>query len=282
MVMEKFTVTQAERIGELNGTPEDINMEFETTEERDQMFRKMEKEMVRESRRKIKELLDTKHITQSVEVGRSLETWLMGEGYTKVVTPTIITKDLLAKMTIDEFHHLSEQVFWLDKKRCLRPMLAPNLYIVMRELKRITNEPVKIFEIGSCFRKESQGAQHMNEFTMLNCVELAAVKDGDQVEELKRLAHAAMEALGVPEEEYELVVEDSTVYGSTVDIEINGMEVASGSYGPHFLDAQWGVFDTWVGIGFGIERLTMALNKSKTIKRYGKSITFIDGQPLNI
>ena len=176
-------------------------------------------------------------------------------------------------MTIDEFHHLSEQVFWLDKKRCLRPMLAPNLYVVMRELRRISGEPVKIYEIGSCFRKESQGAQHMNEFTMLNCVELAAVEDGQQVDELKRLAHEAMKALGVPEEEYELVVEESTVYGSTVDIEINGMEVASGSYGPHFLDSQWGVFDTWVGIGFGIERLTMALEKSRTIKRYGRSIT---------
>ncbi len=206
----------------------------------------------------------------------------MDQGYTKVMTPTIITKEMLAKMTIDEFHHLSEQVFWLDKKRCLRPMLAPNLYVVMRELKRITGEPVKIYEIGSCFRKESQGAQHMNEFTMLNCVELAAVKDGEQVDELKRLAREAMKALGVPEDSYELVVEESTVYGSTVDIEINGIEVASGSYGPHFLDSQWGVFDTWVGIGFGIERLTMALSESRTIKRYGRSITFIDGQPLNI
>ena len=72
------------------------------------------------------------------------------------------------------------------------------------------------------------------------------------------------------------------VDGITVDIEINGIEVASGSYGPHFLDSQWGVFDTWVGIGFGIERLTMALSESRTIKRYGRSITFIDGQPLNI
>ena len=198
------------------------------------------------------------------------------------MTPTIITKDMLAKMTIDEFHHLSEQVFWLDKKRCLRPMLAPNLYVVMRELHRITGEPVKIFERGSCFRKESQGAQHMNEFTMLNCVELAAIEDGNQMEEMKRLAHCAMKALEVPEDEYEFVIEESTVYGSTLDIEINGMEVASGSYGPHFLDAQWGVFDTWVGIGFGIERLTMALNKSKTIKRYGGSIAFIDGQPLNV
>ncbi len=280
--MEKFTVTQAERIGELNGSKELIEAEFETKAERDQAFRKAEKELVRESRAKIKSLLDEKHITQNILVGRSLEDWLMGEGFTKVVTPTIITRDMLAKMTIDEFHHLSEQVFWLDKKRCLRPMLAPNLYVVMRELHRITGEPVKIFERGSWFRKESQGAQHMNEFTMLNCVELAAIAEGGQLEEMKRLARCAMEALQVPEDEYEFVVEESTVYGHTLDIEINGMEVASGSYGPHFLDAQWGVFDTWVGIGFGIERLTMALNKSKTIKRYGGSIAFIDGQPLNV
>ena len=280
--MEKFTVTQLERLNELNGDPNTAEMEFADSVERDQAFRKLEKELVRRSRGAIRDLLSDRHMTKSAEVGQMLEQWLMDQGYTKVMTPTIITKEMLAKMTIDEFHHLSEQVFWLDKKRCLRPMLAPNLYVVMRELKRITGEPVKIYEIGSCFLKESQGAQHMNEFTMLNCVELAAVKDGEQVDELKRLAREAMKALGVPEDSYELVVEESTVYGSTVDIEINGIEVASGSYGPHFLDSQWGVFDTWVGIGFGLERLTMALSESRTIKRYGRSITFIDGQPLNI
>lgn len=280
--MEKFTVTQLERIAELGGSQALAEREFETREERDRVFRQEERELVRVCRGRIKELLTEKHVTDSVSVGRALEQWLMEQDFTKVVTPTIITRDMLAKMTIDEFHHLSEQVFWLDKKRCLRPMLAPNLYVVMRELHRITNEPVKIFEIGSCFRKESQGAQHMNEFTMLNCVELAAVADGQQMEELKRLAHSAMEALGVPRDAYELVTEDSTVYGSTVDIEINGLEVASGSFGPHFLDSQWGVFDTWVGIGFGIERLTMALAGSKTIKKFGRSIAFIDGQPLHI
>ncbi len=280
--MEKFTVTQLERISELGGSQALADREFETIQERDSVFRNEEKKLVQQCRGRIKELLADKHMTDSVSVGRTLESWLIGEDFTKVITPTIITRDMLAKMTIDEFHHLSEQVFWLDKKRCLRPMLAPNLYVVMRELHRITNEPVKIFEIGSCFRKESQGAQHMNEFTMLNCVELAAVPDGQQLDEMKRLAHAAMKALGVPEDAYELVTEESTVYGSTVDIEINGLEVASGSYGPHFLDSQWGVFDTWVGIGFGIERLTMALAGSKTIKKFGRSITFIDGQPLHI
>jgi phenylalanyl-tRNA synthetase alpha chain len=186
-------------------------------------------------------------------------------------------------MGIDSGSPFMEQIFWVDGKHCLRPMLAPNLYVEMRELLRITRKPVKIFEMGSCFRKESQGAQHLNEFTMLNLVELASVKDGEQLQELERLATSAMEALGLKPGEYEFVQEDSEVYGKvSFDILINGMEVASGSYGPHFLDPAWGVFDTWVGIGFGIERLTMALDKGRTIKRYGRTLSFIDGEPLNI
>ena len=278
--MEKFTITQRERLTELDAASEVLEREFDTKEERNAEFKKIETQMAREGRQHLKELVEERHITFTEEVSRSLQDWLMKDGYTKVSTPTIITRQMLEKMTIDEFHHLSEQVFWLDRKRCLRPMLAPNLYVMMRELKRITNQPVKIFEIGSCFRKESQGAKHMNEFTMLNCVQLAVVQDGRQVEALKEMAHSAMQALGI--EDYELVVEESTVYGSTVDIEIDGIEVASGSYGPHFLDKQWGVFDTWVGIGFGVERLAMAMSKSKTIKRFGRSIAFIDGGPLNI
>ncbi len=278
--MEKFTITQRERLTELDAASEVLEREFDTKEERNAEFKKIETQMAREGRQHLKELVEERHITFTEEVSRRLQDWLMKDGYTKVSTPTIITRQMLEKMTIDEFHHLSEQVFWLDRKRCLRPMLAPNLYVMMRELKRITNQPVKIFEIGSCFRKESQGAKHMNEFTMLNCVQLAVVQDGRQVEALKEMAHSAMQALGI--EDYELVVAESTVYGSTVDIEIDGIEVASGSYGPHFLDKQWGVFDTWVGIGFGVERLAMAMSKSKTIKRFGRSIAFIDGEPLNI
>ena len=280
--MEKFTVTQIERISELNGDAALNEQEFETAKERDVAFREIEKKLSRQARQEIKELLDEKHVTDSVATGHKLEEWLQGEGYTKVVTPTIVTREMLSKMSLTAGHALLDQVFWVDKNKALRPMHAPNLYIVMRELHRITNAPVKIYEIGSCFRKESQGAQHLNEFTMLNCVELAAIEDGKQMDELIRLAKEAMKVLGVPEDEYKLVTEESTVYGSTLDIEINGMEVASGSFGPHFLDAEWGVTDTWVGIGFGIERLTMALNKGRTIKRYGRSITFIDGKPMSI
>ena len=281
--MEKYTVTQSERLSELNCSPEEQTREFETKEERNEHFRKLEKELTRYARNDIFDLLESRHMTKYRITGNKMAEWLMDEGFTEVITPTIISRDSLKKMGIDSGSQFLDQVFWVDGKHCLRPMLAPNLYVEMRELLRITKKPVKIFEMGSCFRKESQGAQHLNEFTMLNLVELAAVKDGEQLAELERLALGAMEALGLKEGEYEFVQEDSEVYGKvSFDILINGMEVASGSYGPHFLDANWGVFDTWVGIGFGIERLTMALDKGRTIKRYGRTLSFIDGEPLNI
>lgn len=281
--MEKYTVTQSERLNELNAPVEEQDREFETKEERNEHFRKLEKELTRYARNDIFDLLESRHMTKYRITGNKMADWLMKEGFTEVITPTIISRDSLKKMGIDSGSQFLDQVFWVDGKHCLRPMLAPNLYVEMRELLRITKKPIKIFEMGSCFRKESQGAQHLNEFTMLNLVELAAVKDGEQLAELERLALNAMEALGLKEGEYEFVQEDSEVYGKvSFDILINGMEVASGSYGPHFLDANWGVFDTWVGIGFGIERLTMALDKGRTIKRYGRTLSFIDGEPLNI
>jgi phenylalanyl-tRNA synthetase alpha chain len=197
-----------------------------------------------------------------------------------VATPAIISAAALDKMTITKDHPLTNQVFWLDEKRCLRPMLAPNLYEVMRDLHKLTKAPVRIFEAGSCFRKESQGARHMNEFTMLNLVELAGVEEGRQMERLKHLAESAMRALGI--DVYELAVEKSEVYGETLDIVVDGLELASGAYGPHFLDSRWGVFDPWVGIGFGLERIAMKVGNYQTIKRIGRSVAHIDGSPLNL
>ena len=281
--MEKYTVTQSERLNELNCPTEELDLEFETKEERNEHFRKLEKQLTRYARNDIFDLLESRRITKYRMTANAMADWLKEEGFTEVITPSIISKDALNKMGIDSTSPFMEQIFWVDGKHCLRPMLAPNLYVEMRELLRITKKPVKIYEMGSCFRKESQGAQHLNEFTMLNLVELASVKDGEQLQELERLAHNAMAALGLKVGEYEFIQEDSEVYGKvSFDIMINGMEVASGSYGPHFLDPAWGVFDTWVGIGFGIERLTMALDKGRTIKRYGRTLSFIDGEPLNI
>lgn len=35
-------------------------------------------------------------------------------------------------------------------------MLAPNLYFLLRELVNIWEKPVRIFEVGSCFRKDTK------------------------------------------------------------------------------------------------------------------------------
>lgn len=281
VMTEKFTVTQRQRLTELDGDKNIVDSVFKTVEERNETFKTIEGKMVKAGKEKLNKLLNEEHKTLAKKVEDSLETWLMeAEGFTRVVTPIMITSASLEKMTITKEHPLTNQVFWIDSKKCLRPMLAPNLYEVMRDLHKITKEPVRIFEAGSCFRKESQGAEHMNEFTMLNFVELAGVKEGEQMERLTQLAKDAMKALGI--ENYELVTEKSEVYIETLDIEVNGVEIASGAFGPHPLDSKWGIFDTWVGIGFGIERIAMVLGEHQTIKRVGKSTSYLDGTPLNL
>ena len=163
---ERYTTTQQQRLTELNGNEDLLELEFEDKTARDESFRQTETRLVKENKEKLASLLHEKKRPLAIQIEERLKAWLTKEeGFTQVVTPTIITASMLEKMTITKDHPLTNQVFWLDSKRCLRPMLAPNLYTVMRDLYKITKEPVRIFEVGSCFRKESQGAQHMNEFT---------------------------------------------------------------------------------------------------------------------
>lgn len=279
--MTMFSAAQKQRLVELNADKSVTEKVFDDTVCRDACFKTAEKELVRENKAKLRRLLEAEHIPLTLRIERELERWLTEEeGFTRVATPILITADKLSKMNIDQDNHLREQVFWADRKHCLRPMLAPNLYEVMRDLHRITKKSVKIFEAGSCFRKESQGAQHMNEFTMLNLVELDSVREGEQMERLVQLAKGAMKAAGI--DGYELVRESSGVYIETLDIVVNGVEIASGAYGPHPLDLAWGIFDPWVGIGFGLERMAMVKGRYQTIKRAGKSISYVDGIPLKL
>ena len=278
---EVFTVSQRQRFVELNGPEELLDKEFEDKKERDAFFKIKENELSKVNKDKIFDLMDNRHRPLLCEIETRLVNWLtQKEGFTQVVTPLMISEAMLSKMTITPEHPLTNQVFWVDAKKCLRPMLAPNLYEMMRDIKKVTKETVRIFESGPCFRKESQGAQHLSEFTMLNFVELAGVKEGEQLDRLKQLAVAAMEAIGL--EKYELEVTSSEVYGETVDVVVNGVELASGAYGPHFLDGKWGVFDTWVGIGFGLERIAMVMGGYQNIKRVGRSVSYLDGARLNI
>ena len=278
-----FSVAQQQRLAELNADDDCIQRSFEDAKERDIAFRRTEQELIEANKEALFALRDGSRRPLLLEVETALVKWLTEEeGFTQVVTPIMLPKSMLAKMTIGDDHPLFQQVFWVDKNRCLRPMLAPNLYDVMRSLQKVWGNPVRIFEVGPCFRKESQGARHLNEFTMLNLVELGGVNDGEQVARMRELAMKAMKAVGI--DGYDLVGDDSVVYGAdqTLDVEVNGMEVASGAYGPHFLDEKWGIFDPWVGLGLGIERLAMMKEDYHNIKRVGRSLMYLNGARLNI
>ena len=275
-----FTGTQKRRLTDLNCSYDELNFIFADENERNCIFAEKEKKAVKQNKQQLLELCAKKIKSNRESLEYDFESWLNENGFTKVITPTIITRKMLRKMTVDDSSELINQVFWLDDNKCLRPMLAPNLYSVMRDLQKDCGLPVCIYEIGSCFRKDSQGAKHLNEFTMLNMVKLGGIKKGEQLAELRKFAKEIMAALEI--ENYELVTESSTVYGETFDILIDGMEVASAAYGPHPLDSAWGIFDTWVGIGFGIERLLMAKYGYNNIKKTAKSLFYLNGIALKL
>ncbi len=138
----------------------------------------------------------------------------------------------------------------------------------------MNHQPIQFFEVGSCFRKESDGARHNYEFTMLNLVEMGVARENRR-DRLKELAAIIAKTAGVNNFKFEN--EDSTVYGTTLDVVAGPekIEVASGAMGPHPLDAAWGITDTWVGIGFGLERLLMISQDDTSIGRWGKNLSYL-------
>ena len=276
---ERFTVTQAQRLRELGADASGLDAAFIDAAARDVAFKQLGDALVRDGRSRLRELRSEGRAPRLVELETRLREALMAAGFVEVVTPAIITTDALAKMGIEHGHSLREQVFWLEDGRCLRPMLAPNLYTLMRRLGRIWGRPFGIFEVGSCFRRDSKGSSHLNEFTMLNLVELGrpAAECRARLEELAALV---MEATGVAD--YDLVRTESEVYGEMVDVEVRGTEVCSAGCGPHRLDGNWGIVEPWVGLGFGLERLIMAREGYPNIERAGRSLTYVDGVRLNI
>lgn len=275
-----WTITQQRRLKELGGNPDDSPPSFADDSERNKLFQRIEKKLVQKQQEKL-----TAFLQQGGRVGletltERLTSALCNEGFTRVITPTILSKSALKKMTIDDDHPLTSQVYWISNKQCLRPMLAPNLYSLMKDFSRLRHRPIRFFEIGPCFRKESDGAKHNSEFTMLNLVEMGTPEE-EKLGRLRELAALVATAAGL--NNYQFETEESTVYGSTIDVVAGPgkIEVASGAMGPHPLDIAWGITDTWVGLGFGLERLLMTAAGETSISRWGKSLTFLNGIHLN-
>ncbi|HCY88279.1 MAG TPA: pyrrolysine--tRNA(Pyl) ligase large subunit [Desulfobacteraceae bacterium] len=276
-----WTDTQILRFKDLGLNPDDYPPAFDTPAERNRAFQKIEKQQVRIQRMKLAALLGKDKKTRIQALRERLESTLFDLGFTGVTTPTIISRQALRRMSIDAAHPLNKQVFWISDKQCLRPMLAPNLYSLMKDFSRLKQRPLRFFEIGSCFRKESSGRVHASEFTMLNLVEMGLPLEERQ-SRLEFLANAVMTAAGI--NDYDFETDDSQVYGTTLDVVAGPerTEVSSGASGPHPLDAEWGITDTWVGMGFGLERLLMISQGETAIGRWSKSLTSLDGIRLKI
>ncbi|MCD4720585.1 MAG: hypothetical protein K8S13_12115 [Desulfobacula sp.] len=276
-----WTPTQVRRLKELGVDLENLRADFSTPVERNKLFQQIEKKQVKKEKARLKELLTKAGKTKIETLADDLTCVLNQQGFVRVATPIIISKSALAKMTIDEDHPLSRQVYWINEKQCLRPMLAPNLYSLMVDFNRLNHRPIRFFEIGSCFRKESDGSRHNSEFTMLNLVEMGLAKE-KRHDRLKELAAIIAKTAGLNDFRFEN--EESTVYGTTLDVVAGpaNIEVASGAMGPHPLDAAWGITDTWVGIGFGLERLLMISQGDTSIGKWGKNLSYLNGIRLSL
>lgn len=279
--MLAYSETQVRRLKELGADPTELETSFSSQEAREQRFQSIERTLVKEERRRLQHFCQETRRTKVAQLERNLADALIDEGFVEVRSPLLVSASALAKMGIDEQHPLYSQVFWVDPKKCLRPMLAPNLYSVARDLLRVNEGVVRIFEIGSCFRKESQGARHANEFTMLNLAEFG-LPEATRQARLEQLAHLVLRCAGIEDAGFE--VETSEVYGDTIDVvhQPSGLELASGAMGPHPLDSKWRITTTWVGLGFGVERLVMVGGQDGSMGSLARSLSYIDGIRLNI
>jgi len=281
MTKRYWTDTQAARLKMLGLDPAAEAEKLDTPARRNQTFQAIEKKQVTALKSELADRLTCRRPIRAVQLSQNMDEMLRQQGFAKVSTPIITTRKALAKMGIHDTHTLNEQIFWINQTQCLRPMLAPGLYSLMKDFARLDFRPVRFYEIGTCFRKESDGASHSSEFTMLNLVEMGT-PEAERMQRLRDLADRVARTARVPKVRFE--EERSAVYGTTLDLVAHpsGLELGSGAVGPHPLDTAWGITDTWVGMGFGMERLLMASVNDAAMGRWAKSLSYLDGIPLRI
>jgi phenylalanyl-tRNA synthetase alpha chain len=272
-----FSKTQIQRLIELGADQKTLGMRFRSESQRNNRFNGISKALIDENLDVLNTLRSDLRRPALTKISAQVADALANAGFVEVATPAFLARGLLKKMNIAEDDTLWKQIFWVDKTRCLRPMLAPNLYFLLGHLQRLWPRPIRLFEIGSCWRKESKGTRHLEEFTMLNLVELGCRDQPDK--RLVEMAELVMNTLCLS---YDLVKESSQVYGFTLDVVSDGMEIASGATGPHPLDKNWDIIEPWAGLGVGMERACMLITGNGNVQRVGRSLIYLDGARLNI
>ena len=120
MVEVTWTATQKQRLSELNADETLHDCVFPDTAAREKKFRQLERELVKTNKEQLLALKNTSFRPLLCQLESKLVNRLTQEGFVQVVTPILLSRGMLNKMTITSEHPLVKQVFWVDKDKCLR------------------------------------------------------------------------------------------------------------------------------------------------------------------
>lgn len=239
-------------------------------------FKELESELLARRKEDMQRIYAEERENYLGKLERDITKFFVDRGFLEIKSPILIPVEYIERMGIDSDTELSKQIFRVDKNFCLRPMLAPNLYNYLRKLDRVLPDPIKIFEIGPCYRKESDGKEHLEEFTMLNFCQMGSGCTRENLEAIIR------EFLDYLEIDFEIVGDSCMVYGDTLDVMHGDLELSSAVVGPIPLDREWGIDKPWIGAGFGLERLLKVKHDFKNIKRAARSESYYNGISTNL
>ncbi|MBN2110544.1 MAG: pyrrolysine--tRNA(Pyl) ligase [Methanosarcinaceae archaeon] len=267
----QFSQSQKNRILSLLGPGEMISFSKEK-----RSFAELESTLVAERKKDIREMYESSRENLLGKLERMITGFFVDMGFLEVKSPILIPFEYMERMGVGEDEKLSEQIFLFGDNMCLRPMLAPGLYNHLRKFDNVLPDPVRIFEIGPCYRKESDGNSHLEEFTMLNFCQMGS---NCTRENLEYLIKELLQFLGI---EFQIVADSCMVYGDTIDVMYKNMELSSAVVGPVPMDMDWGINKPWIGAGFGLERLLKAKHGFKNIKRAARSESYYNGVSINL
>ncbi|HHV24777.1 MAG: pyrrolysine--tRNA(Pyl) ligase [Methanosarcina sp.] len=260
-----LTRSQLDRIEALLSPEDEISLNVAKP------FRELESELLTRRKGDLQRIYADERENYLGKLERDITKFFVDRGFLEIKSPILIPAEYVERMGIDSDNELSKQVFRVDKNTCLRPMLAPNLYNYLRKFDRVLPDPIKIFEIGPCYRKESDGKEHLEEFTMLNFCQMGS---GCTRENLEALIREFLDSLEI---DFEIVGDSCMVYGDTLDVMHGDLELSSAVVGPVPLDREWGIDKPWIGAGFGLERLLKVMHDFKNIKRAARSESYYNG-----
>lgn len=267
----EFTQTQKNRILSLLAPNEMISFSKEK-----RSFAELESVLLTQRKKDLRTMYEDSRENMLGKLERTITEFFVDMGFLEVKSPILIPFEYMERMGVGEDKELSKQIFRVGDNMCLRPMLAPGLYNHLRKFDNVLPDPIRIFEIGPCYRKESDGGNHLEEFTMLNFCQMGSRCTRQTLESI---IGDFLDYMGI---DYEIVADSCMVYGDTIDVMHRNMELSSAVVGPIPMDMDWGINKPWIGAGFGLERLLKAKHDFKNIRSVARSESYYNGICTNL